>query len=340
MLLVGGGILASLLIALLLIYLISPETLGRGVVSVYKGVSEGEPLLMEEDVSQALDASGITTEEMGYILDQITPDLVIESLEQLPEGIIYRDEALALFSGKVDLGTVSPEALQLFAESTFPVAFEIPEEFQDTRRLRPIITIFLDPFKSDLLALVEELESEQGKGATAEGSEERWGELVAESTESAESALSAQGKAGQDNSPGTNGSEREPMPVVDVSRIKEMLPKEQLLQLLHSPSDEMVLTFLHDLGDLASMDFVQFDQAVQDLFPFIPKDVTYALYGTMLELENQGLGIGALSETLNTLPLDQQLSGITFFRFMLEKYVRENYDNPDFLKFQMDELAP
>ncbi len=323
-------IVISLLLLLLLIigsaavvYFFFPHLLGEAIASRYT-LPEDQSEQVGKAISAAYENSNIEYDEMEYILNQVSPKMVMEGFSHFGDDPIRRSDLMEYIGSQVDLGSVTPEELDLFTEPLLPDTLPPLDVLLDGFSVsEQMVAIVLPVVKSELLRHLE-------SGGSVEPLEVDLFFMELEDSEGISTQeLSSSG-------PEDVVIYNEPLPeiVEDAAgyseeliqeEVSKLVTKEDILNALRTPTDDQVYEILTQVVVDDFIEYEEFLQYVEEIFPDQEEELLQYTYDTLVAIEDADQSLSSFAQTFSSFPPFQQKAMIRMFRPILIQYVENNF---------------
>ncbi len=309
-----GGTLAVM-------YFFFPHVIGEVVASQYTLPEE-----QSEQIGQAMLAayenSNIEYDEMEYILNQVTPRMVMDGFSYFGDDPINRSELISYLGSQVDLGAVTPEDLDRFTEPLLPDTMPPLDVLLNGYTVSDqMVAVLLPVVRSELLRSLETMKRGESPtiGVLPEDS------FVPEDTATQEittpqEEVTVQGVSEPELFEDTGYSEE-----AIKEDVAKFVSKEEIIAALRAPTDDQVYEVLLQVIEDDFIEYEEFLLYAEELFPEQEEELLRYAYDTLATIESQDQSLSTFADTFATFPPFQQKGMIKMMRPILIQYVESSF---------------
>ncbi len=300
--------------SLAVVYFFFPQLLGEVIASRYT-LPEEQSEQISQAMLEAYENSNIEYDEMEYILNQITPSMVMDGFAHFGDDPINRSELISYLGGQVDLGAVTQEELNLFTKPLLPDTLPpIDVLFDGYTVSEQMVAILLPVVKNEILRHLET--GVENSGAVDLFSVEA---VEPENIPPQDFAISQQEEKPAQSYSGDYSEEaiRE-----DVAKF---VSKEEIIAALRAPTDDQVYEVLLQVIEDDFIEYEEFLLYAEELFPEQEEELLRYAYDTLATIESQDQSLSTFADTFSSFPPFQQKGMIKMIRPILIQYVESSF---------------
>lgn len=326
-------LIVAMLIALgLTLYFVFPQTLGEGISATY-GDSVELPSQTETMLTEAYQHNQISAQEIEYVFDQLSPDMVMNGIAELGNADIMRDDFIQYVIERIDLGTLSKTQFTTFFTTIFPAdTFISQEELASYNITKPMVSVFLPIIKNKLLQYAGGAPADSNVTVAANPETTATPEVsgtpqVAASPETAvdKPQATVTPEAAPDSEPETTASPEISLQPSEAEAPLAYLPNdftpEMVKELLNAPSNDELYEVVSQVLADDYTDYDEFVGYVESLSLEVEPEILAFAYNTLLAMEQEDGSLSLFANRVKEFPPAQQKQYIAMFRGMANQYL-------------------